>query len=571
MKPTFVTFGILVIYAVSNIYLEHIVDPYNPLLKTAFSFMYFLVWTSPLLYFWLKGKIRESLIVPILVLCLAVLYISPLTTIKVPIWYASADVAFHAAKVLHSSAGYSFHDPVTSFPSIYPSVYHILLGWGMNLLGLDNSFYVLSRFHILMLIALFLSVYLLATCLFNPRVGLLASLSFGAIFMLPNIGYMFIPMPFHLGLVAIINSVTLICLALQGKRWCFYPAGLFAGLAVTVWPAFLPVALVLVAVIYYTPHKELRRSVGCLKFFLLFLVFPIIVWLPQYLLLSKHNLLGSEGVGLFNTIPGLTWFFGLLVKFIFFGGFEYEPQWVTALFGINYIILITIAFLGFRSFSKKDLWKKRFLVQYLILMLAVTIFVHYSFGPTYSRRVQLVFSIPLATVAAYFLVGQFNKRYRILSIFFIAWVVMLTCSWNVYNVNKLVEKSKDGYQKWEKYAAGALQFIESNTTYAEYVFATQKTYRFVVLGNLLRCNLIAHRDGTYFSLNPDLSKKMLNHYNTIITSSDFGSIKKILKQYNIRYILIYNGEETLHTGIRQLFENCTPVYQDDKFTVLKLR
>ncbi len=570
MRLNFMVFAILVIYAVSNIYLQRIVEPYDPFLKTVFSLMYFFAWISSLLYFWLKRKMRESLIAPVLVLCLAILYISPLTTIKFPVWRDSADVAFHAAKVLYSSTGHFFYDPVTLFPSIYPSVYHILLGWGTNLLGLDNGFYVLSRFHVLMLIALFVSVYLLATCLFDPRVGLLVSLSFGAIFMLPNVGYMFIPMPFHLGLVAMINSVTLIYLALQGKRWYFYPAGVLTGLAVTVWPAFLPVALVSVAVVYYTLHKELRRFVDCLKFFLSFLVFPIMVWLPQYLLLSKHNLLGSESVGLFKTIPKLTWVFDVLVKFIFFGGFEYQPQWVTALFGVNYIILITIAFLGFRSFRKRDFLKKRFLGLYLILMLAVIIFVHYNFGPTYSRRVQLVFSIPLATVAAYYLVGQLNKRYRALSISFIVWLVMLTCSWNVYNVNKWVLDAKDGYEKWENYATGALQFIESKTTYAEYIFATRRTYRFVVLGNLPLCNLVAHRDGTYFSLNPDLSKIMLNQYNAILGSNDFAFIKNILNHYNIRYILIYNGDEKLYPGLMQLVENCTPVYQDDKFTVLIL-
>jgi hypothetical protein len=571
MRPTFVAFGILVIYAVSNIYLEHIVNPYDPLLKTAFFIGYFILCISPLLYFWLKRKIREGFIAPILVLCLAILYISALTTMPVPVGRDSPDIAFHAAKVLYSSTGHFFNDPITSFPSIYPSVYHILLGWIMRLSGSHDSSYLLSRFHILMLTALFMSVYLFATCLFNSRVGLLASLSFGGIFMLPVLGYMFIPMPFHLGLVMIINSATLIYLALQGKRRYLYPAGLLAGLAVTVWPAFLPVALALVVVFYYAPDKKLRRWVDCLKFSLPFLVFPIIVWLPQYLLLSKYDLLGSKSVGLFKTIPGLTWFLNLLVKFIFFGGLEYQPQWVTALFGINYIIFITLAFLGLRSFRKKDLWKKRFWGMSLILMLAVIILVHYSFGPTYSCRVQLVFSIPLITVSAYYLVGQLNKKHRILSISFIVWLVVLTCGWNVYNVNKLVQETKDGYEMWEKYCPGALQFIQSNTADADYIFATKETYRFVVLGKLLRFNLVAHRDGTYYSLNPGLSEKMLNHYNAILSSNDFGLIKKILNHYAIRYILIHKGEEASYPGLRQLLENCRPAYQDDVFTVLELK
>ena len=570
MKPTLAAFGILVVYGSSSLYLTRTFDTSNLLLKAAFSLIYFLLWTSPLAYLWWKGKVRVNIIAPILVLCLAILYTSALTIIEVPMSYAYADVAFHAAKVLHSSTGHFFYDPVTSYPSVYPSVYHIILGWAMRLLGSDDAFYVLSRFQILMLIVLFLSVYLLANSLFNPRIALGSVFLLGAIFDTPSESSMFYPTPFFMGLTVIVNSITLAYMALQGKRWCLYAAGLLTGLSVTIWPAFLPVAMVVALVIFFTPGKEQRQPIDLVKFALPFLGMVALVWIPQYLLLARHHLLGHHSIARITQIPDLGWLPDFLSRFILLGGIDPNHLWVTVLFGLSYVILIGTALLGFRYLRKKEHRKKRFLGMHLLLIVAVLVFVDYILGPTYSRRVQLVFSILLVTVAAYYLIGQLNRKYRILSISFMVWLVISTCGWHVYNVNKSVVKTKDGYEDWERYAAGMLQFIESHTAYGEYIFATRETYRFVVLGNLIRCNLAAHRDGTYFSLNPDLSERMLNHYNTIITSSDFGTIKKTLKHYKIRYILTYKGEGALHTGIRQLFENCAPVYQDDTFIVLKL-
>lgn len=221
VRHTLLAFGILVIYAISNIYLERLVRPPNLLLKTGLSLIYFFIWISPLVYLWLKGKVRERVLAPIIVLCLAVLFVAPLTTLKVPIWHASADIAFHAAKVMHSSNGYLFHDPVTSYPSIYPPVYHMILGRVMHMSGLDNGFYVLSRFHMLMLVALLLSVYLLVNSLFNPRAALLSVFFLGAVFDMPSQSSMFYPTPFFMGLMVIVNSITLVYLALRADDGVF--------------------------------------------------------------------------------------------------------------------------------------------------------------------------------------------------------------------------------------------------------------------------------------------------------------------------------------------------------------
>jgi hypothetical protein len=570
VKSILAAFGIPIVYGLSILYLTHTFDSSNLLLKTAFLLIYSCAWMGPLSYLWWKGKVRESIIAPILVLCLAIFYTSTLTIIKVPMSYAYADVAFHAAKVLHSSTGHFFYDPVTSYPSIYPSVYHIILGWAMRLLGSDDAFYVLSRFHILMLIVLFLSVYLLANSLFNPRIGVLSVFLLGAIFDTPSESSMFYPTPFFMALTVIVNSITLTYMALQGKRWCLYAAGLLAGLAVTIWPAFFPLAIILALVIFFVPGKEQRQPIDLLKFALPFLGMAALVWIPQYLLLARCDLLGHHSMARITQIPDLGWLPDFLSRFIFLGGIDPNHQWVTFLFAANYIILIVTGLLGFRYLRKKEPRRKRFLTMHLLLILGVLVFVDYILGPTYSRRVQLIFSILLVTLTAHYLVGQLNRKYRILSISLMVWLVMSTCGWHVYNVNASVMKTKEGYEDWKRYAAGMLQFVESHTAYGEYIFATRETYRFVVLGNLIRCNLAAHRDGTYFSLNPGLSEKMLNDYSTIIASSDFATIRKTLKKYKIRYILTYKGEDTLHIGMKRLFENCTPVYQDDTFMVLKL-
>ncbi len=154
MRQIFISFGIVVVYAVSSIFLERIVVLSDPWLKTALSFVYFIIWTSPLLYLWWKAKIQDKLVIPILVLFLAILYISPLATIPVPVGKNFPDVDFHAAKVLYCSTGHFFNDPVTSYPTIYPPAYHIIVGTIMRLSGSSNSWFILSRFHIVLLIIL---------------------------------------------------------------------------------------------------------------------------------------------------------------------------------------------------------------------------------------------------------------------------------------------------------------------------------------------------------------------------------------------------------------------------------
>jgi 4-amino-4-deoxy-L-arabinose transferase-like glycosyltransferase len=527
MRPKLVAVGILLIYTVSNIYLEHILGPYDPLLKTAFSFAYFLGWVSPLLYFWLKGKIPETFAAPILVLCLAILYVSPLVTIPVPVGLNFPDVDFHAAKILYSSTGHFFKDPVTSYPSIYPSVYHILIGSIMRVVGSHSSWLVLSRFHVLMLIALFLSVYLLANSLFNPRVGLLSVFFLGALFDMPNQGSIFFPTPFLLGLTVILNSITLVYLALQAKRWYLYPAGVVTGLAVTIWPAFLPVIFALVFAIFFAPDKRFRRLMDPLKFLLAFLVFPLMVWIPQYLLLSRHHLMGHHTIGRLKGIPEPAWFLDFISRFVLLGGFDRHQHEVTILFGTTYVILVAAAVLGFRSLGKKHLLKKRFLGLFFVSMLTALPIVHYVFSLMYSRCVQVLFSTLVAVVAAYYLVARLSGKYRLWGMALIVWIAGFATGWNIHRAHQHVLDTKNSFDSWKKYATGALEFVESNTAFGDYIFTTQNRYRFVLIGNLVRFNLVAHREGGYYSLNPELSEKMANHYNAILRSNDIGLTKKI--------------------------------------------
>ena len=278
MRREISAFGILIIYAVSSTCLERVVVSSDPLLKTILSFLYLFPWIGLILYLWRKAKIQENVVIPVLVLFLAIFYISPLTTLVVPIGKNYPDVDFHAAKVLYCSTGHFFNDPVTSYPSIYPSVYHIIIGTIMRFSGSSSSWYILSRFHIGMLIILFLSVYFLARFLFSPRVGLLTVLFLGAVFEMPNWSFMFFPTPFLLGLTFMVNSITLVHLALRDRPWCLYLGGLLTGLAVATWPAFLLVAGILVVVIFCSQDKRSKMINSALKFTSACLILPLVVF-----------------------------------------------------------------------------------------------------------------------------------------------------------------------------------------------------------------------------------------------------------------------------------------------------
>jgi hypothetical protein len=362
-----ITFVLLILYVISSIFLERAFAFSDPLSKTIFSFLCCFLWISPLLYLWWKFKIQENLVIPILVLFLSILYISPLVSIPSPIGRFFPDVAFQAAKVLYSSTGHFFNDPVTSYPTIYPPVYHIIVGSIMRLLGSNDSWLVLSRFHIFLMIGMFLSAYFLARFWFNPRVGLLSALFMGAIFDMPNWSGMFFPTPFLLGLTFMINSTTLTYLALQGRKWCFYPAELVTGLAVTTWPAFVPVAVIFIAVIFYCQNTKTSSIGNLLKFVSACLVLPLLIWVPQFVLLSRQHLMGQGSFGLWKGIPAFGWFADFVFRFFTLGGFDNKEHWVTALFGINYIVFIGLAITGFRSLDEGTLLRK-FLGLFLVLI-----------------------------------------------------------------------------------------------------------------------------------------------------------------------------------------------------------
>ncbi len=568
MRREILAFGILIIYAVSSIYLERIVFLSDPLLKTILAFLYFFLWISPLIYFWRKAWIREELVIPIAVLILAILYISPLSTITTSIGRFFPDVDFHAAKVLYCSTGHFFNDPVTSYPSIYPPVYHILVGTIMRLLGSNDSWYILSRFHIGMLIVLFLSVYFLARFMFNPRVGLLTILLFGAVSELPNWSLIFFPTPFLLGLTFMVNAVTLVYLSLDGRRWYFYAAGLVTGLAVTTWPAFLPVALALIAVMFYCQDKCSERIRNLVKFASTCIILPLVLWIPQYIALTRKHLMGHGSIGQWKGIPDLGWLVDLIIRFLTQGGFDKKEHWVTALFGFNYVMLIGLAILGYRSLKGKG-YSKRFFGIFLSLMLISIPLVHYVFFFMYSRRVQVIFSILIIVLAVYYLLTQLNRKYRLWGFALLIWVILFSNGWNVYMAHKYVMETKGRYETWKKYTGGVLRFIQSNTRSGDFIFATENTYRFVIIGNILRFNLEAHRSGNYYSLNPELAKELSNHYDDILLSNDIFLIKRVLGFYGIRYVLIREGEQAQYPGLKQLYDKCAVGYRDENYAVLK--
>jgi hypothetical protein len=366
-----------------------------------------------------------------------------------------------------------------------------------------------------------------------------------------------------------VNSATLIYKGLQGKRRYFYLAGFLTGLAVTIWPAFLVVAFIFLLLILFVPQKESRRLSDLLKFTLPFLILPLVVWIPQYLLLSEFHLTHTATVGQFTGIPGPAWLLDLAYRFFLLGGFDWHQQGVTVLFGITYVILIVLAILGYRSLKKSDPLRRRFLKWFLVLMILVLPLVNYVFFSNYTRRVQVLFSISVIVLAAYYLLERFQQKRRIWAIAFVAWITIFANGWNVYQAHTEVLGAQKRHEGWQEDATGVLQCLRANTNFGDYIFCTKHTYRWVIAGYLVRFNLLAHRSGAYFSLNPELSEKMLNQYNAVLGSTDLDLIMRIFREYKIRFVIIYKGEPEQFPGLQLLLEHCTPVCTSDFYKIVR--
>lgn len=451
----------------------------------------------------------------ILALVIVLLAIKMLST-ELPLGAGSPDVAFHAGKVL-TIATYPdmlFDDPVTGNPSIYPAVYHGIAAIFHNIFNADNGYSGLRIFHVITLILLIFSVYFWGYITFGRPAALFSSAALTTIVWMPVSGYIFMPTPHVFGLLFMVNALAFSYLGLSKKNY-FVLSGVLSGLGAVVWPIFsvVPIILSLYLILY--------RREFFLRYFLPMIISIAIVWVPQFMILLKNNLLNPAS----NEISPLE-----IWKFIFLGDFS-QMKWLIAIFAVNYLFIITL--------TAKYLFKNRphFFTFITTALFISTLLVYILFNPcdihSYGRRFQFLFSIAILPIAGHYLYSLGKNRYKIVCVC----LLILGLSWNYYKLDQLSSRADDVYSSWLTYGKELVDNLNKVTKDKEFILTPPLVYRKAVLGYTIRHALEANRDGTYFSLDTRLSQKLHRDLFKLMNTQEAYKLKPQLDKYEITYFI----------------------------------
>jgi len=156
--------------------------------------------------------------------------------IQMPFGFYESDVAYHAAKVLRASEGDFFRDPYSGELTLYPALYHAILGVAVRLTGMDTfSFYRLGG--ALNLIGLIGGFFFLArVSLGNIERASVVTLAMSLVFWAPSARYILLFYPSNFSYVFLLFGLGWSWKYLHSGKPANLAAGfLLQGLAAAMW------------------------------------------------------------------------------------------------------------------------------------------------------------------------------------------------------------------------------------------------------------------------------------------------------------------------------------------------
>ena len=185
--------------------------------------------------------------------------------VQLPFLYYSDDIVYHAAKVMAAADGDFYTDPVTGFRSLYPPLYHMLVGSAAHLFGL-SSFATSRAVQIVQFLGLFLSALLLFSRTLRTREqATLGGLILILLMYAPTGRYWLLGNPFNFSIMFVLAGAALAVDWYRSNRlWRGAFGAVLAGVGVNIWwwNCFPLFGVALGLIVMFALRHELRSRLG---------------------------------------------------------------------------------------------------------------------------------------------------------------------------------------------------------------------------------------------------------------------------------------------------------------------
>jgi len=205
--------------------------------------------------------------------------------LQFPFGFYAPDLSFHAAKILRAAEGEWFIDPFSGVPTIYPALFHTLLGFVVRTTGL-NTFSLYQIGGPLSFLGLLGGFFFFArTALKNTEAAARATLAVSLVFYAPSAKYILLLYPANFSFVFVLLGLGLAHRYADDPRPGYLAGGLFLqGLAAAIWWFNAVISVCYMCALFLRPaaRPPRARNVHFLfagLAFLLPLIFPMAQWL----------------------------------------------------------------------------------------------------------------------------------------------------------------------------------------------------------------------------------------------------------------------------------------------------
>ena len=499
----------------------------------------------------------------------------PFLLIDVPVEWPAPDISYNIGKIWRAYDGHLFVDAVTGYPSIYPSMFHCLWAGVMHIIPVTpHKLLVMSTiFHMMFFM---FSTFILVRKLFNTSTAALTVLLTGLIFYLPSIGYITLATNSTFSIGFFILAIYFFYKGYYENPSFLKYSGLLFGFSTVLWPnyLFLLAAMFIVfAISEWRTEKLAAKLAKTAGFYLI----PLVYLIVQAVIVAKEGLLGSERVRLFHGVPRPKWWLELVYRFFTLGEDWKFSNKTTLLFTAVYILLfLTACYSLFYKVAYGEPITRRRTVKRFLIILAIGIFggmfvLNYVFDPSYTRRAAIFLNIIVAGLSANFLIMLISSRSftRFVGYLIIAFLVIMSVGYNTYKFQKIAAQAQAAYINYMRFNRPVVDAISSLTNKDTRIFSTKEIFRMVIMANIPRYGLVAHRDNNYFYLNSELSAKISRDYDNILSTTDKNTLDSILKKYSIEYCLLSKADIMKYPGLMVMSHSYRELYEDRFFIILK--
>ncbi len=488
------------------------------------------------------NKYKKELLLVVVVL----VYLAPVLIYQMPLYYFSPDFQYVKAKFLRVAAGDLFEDPVTGFPSFHPPFYHMILAAVSKIgIGIDTLLYLVTIFNTL---ALFVFSYLILREVFEEATAFCATLLVPFIFRNMGPGQVFLPTAFYFSLPFFLAGLWLYLQGDSGRR-IIIGTSLLWGISFLISPVyFFVIGLVFLHELVF--KRDIR------KFLLYSVVFLVVIspFIYQTLLVSRSSMTGTRAFALWRGIPDREWWTTFVAYLL--SPVDNKPlSWPV----LPMLIVLVGGIIGYLKLGKK--------ISFLIIAAVSFLLTAYHFNPHYASRIEYPATLILGGYAVAYLFAVVGRR--LITVCMILVMLVLGLIPHLKQNFELYNDQNDDIPVYRQVSGGLRENLGRFVDPDDFVLASDKLYRDVIMIEFPVHGLLAYKTGEYFQLNSKIATEMHDDYLELMGTDDISLIEHFCRKYNIKIAVVGLTKEADFPAFRTIARHWEPVYEDVYFVVYR--